>query len=282
MQVWRRGWFLVKQDRHQIGIEKQNVYLRSAPTGRLRCRRFRIISMKASTSEGSPSSDGAKSRTGDFSPGMNTAGSGRLPGLTTFAMTMMYRNLRWPVHSELPTARAPAGTEARRPEKRRGGAANVTSAVRISPIAAWRSTRLAGSPINADSNKTLASAASFTANLPPGFEVGEDLFFGPAVLPDLPSNLGAQHVEKLALHVDRERPFRSRKKHSRHSSTASDQDGHLGLQQRGRVIAQLPNRADSHVATLVTIIGCGDLTPLAFRGASVHHRTPLQFGQAHG
>jgi hypothetical protein len=108
---------------------------------------------------------------------------------------------------------------------------------------------LAGSPINADSNKTLASAASFTANLPPGFEVGEDLFFGPAVLPDLPSNLGAQHVEKLALHVDRERPFRSRKKHSRHSSTASDQDGHLGLQQRGRVIAQLPNRADSHVAT---------------------------------
>src|ERR1039457_3183341 len=48
--------------------------------------------MKASTSEGSPSSDGAKSRTGGLRPGMNTLGSGRVLGLTTFAMTPVYRN----------------------------------------------------------------------------------------------------------------------------------------------------------------------------------------------
>src|SRR6266404_6077912 len=55
--------------------------------------------MNASTSEGSPSSDGAKFRTGGLSPGMNTFGAGRFLGLTTFAMTLVYPNPRRGVHS---------------------------------------------------------------------------------------------------------------------------------------------------------------------------------------
>src|SRR5690348_4205131 len=49
--------------------------------------------MKASTSEGSPSSAGTKSCTGGLSPGIKTFGSGRLFGLTTFAMPSVYRSL---------------------------------------------------------------------------------------------------------------------------------------------------------------------------------------------
>jgi hypothetical protein len=48
-------------------------------------------------SEGAPSSDGEKSRTGGLSPGMNAVGSGTLLGLTTFAMISAYRNPRWAV-----------------------------------------------------------------------------------------------------------------------------------------------------------------------------------------
>ena len=47
--------------------------------------------MKASTSEGSPSSAGTKVRTGGFSPGMSTFGADILPGLTTFAMNQVLR-----------------------------------------------------------------------------------------------------------------------------------------------------------------------------------------------
>src|SRR5262245_16358050 len=38
--------------------------------------------LKASTSDGSPSSDGLKSYTGGFSPGIGTFWSGKLPGST--------------------------------------------------------------------------------------------------------------------------------------------------------------------------------------------------------
>lgn len=47
--------------------------------------------LKASASEGSPSSDGANSRTGGFSPGIPIFASGSLCGSTTFAIASVYR-----------------------------------------------------------------------------------------------------------------------------------------------------------------------------------------------
>ena len=55
-------------------------------------RSIRIDWLNASTSEGSLSSDGPKSRTGGWSPEMNTFWSGRFRGSTTFAIVPVYRN----------------------------------------------------------------------------------------------------------------------------------------------------------------------------------------------
>src|ERR1019366_9463669 len=72
--------------------------------------------MKALTSEGSPSSDGAKSRTGGLSPGINTFESGRVRGLTTFAMTPVYRKSAIGSRSKsAPLGRDTQPVDARRP-----------------------------------------------------------------------------------------------------------------------------------------------------------------------
>jgi len=52
------------------------------------------MSLKASTSDGSLSSDGPKSHTGGLSPGIEASGSGRLPGSTALAMNLLYRTPR--------------------------------------------------------------------------------------------------------------------------------------------------------------------------------------------
>src|ERR1039458_3966243 len=72
--------------------------------------------MKASTSEESPSSDGAKARTGGFSSGRNTLGAGRVRVLTTFAMTPVYRKSAIGSRSKsAPLGRDTQPVDARRP-----------------------------------------------------------------------------------------------------------------------------------------------------------------------
>jgi hypothetical protein len=99
----------VEQDRHHIGVEKQRIHPRSAWAGGPWLRRARIISIKVSTSAGSPSSPGPKSRTGGFSPGMNRFASGRLLGLTTLATTPFYVRRRQEVHPARRTGKCGAG-----------------------------------------------------------------------------------------------------------------------------------------------------------------------------
>ena len=63
--------------------------------------------MKASTSDGSPSSAGSKLHTGGLSPGMDIFEAGKLLGLTTFAINPVYRILRCPVYETEPLKRRP-------------------------------------------------------------------------------------------------------------------------------------------------------------------------------
>jgi hypothetical protein len=76
----------IKQNRHNVRVEKQNIHPWSGWISEGWLRSVRIMALKASTSEGSLSSDGAKSRTGGLSPGMSTFWSGRFRGSTTFAI----------------------------------------------------------------------------------------------------------------------------------------------------------------------------------------------------
>ncbi len=75
----------IKEDRHDIRVDQQSVHPQVLWGAGLWLRSSRIMWLKASTSDGSLSSDGPKSHSGGLSPGIEASGSGRLPGSTTFA-----------------------------------------------------------------------------------------------------------------------------------------------------------------------------------------------------
>jgi len=85
--------FSIKQNRHYIRVKNESNHSRSRSVAALWLRSSRIMALKQSTSDGSPLSVGAKSTTGGLSPGIETLGSGRFRGSTTFAINPVYRRL---------------------------------------------------------------------------------------------------------------------------------------------------------------------------------------------
>jgi hypothetical protein len=71
----------------------------------------------------------------------------------------------------------------------------------------------------------------------------------------LPGDVAAQHVVQFALElVDRKGDLRSREEDPGQSPASGHEDWRSGTQQARGLVSEFPNRADPHVATLVTIV----------------------------
>src|SRR5689334_17576030 len=117
-------------------------------------------------------------------------------------------------------------------------------------------------------SRTLASATSRTALLSRRLEVCEYVVFRDLAPFQLPRDVAAQHVVELALQLDGKRDLGARKENPRQATATRHEDRRPGAQQTCRLVPELSNRADPHVATLVTII-----RRRRFRGAYSDRRT---------
>src|SRR5271166_413638 len=100
--------------------------------------------------------------------------------------------------------------------------AKVCSVVKTCSMLGWVRISRARPPSTED-NSTLASAASFTARLSPFAEVAKRLRFGDPLFLELTSNLQAQHGEKLASQVNRQRGIAPGKEYSSDPAAARDE-----------------------------------------------------------
>src|SRR3970040_1088520 len=93
--------------------------------------------------------------------------------------------------------------------------------------------------------RTLAAATSCTALLPRRLEIFQHVVFRALPSLQLPGHVAAQHVVQRSLELNRECQLRARKKDSRDSSPARDQNRSSGTQKPCRV-PKLAGGADPH------------------------------------
>jgi len=89
-------------------------------------------------------------------------------------------------------------------------------------------------------------------------KVGKDLFFGKPSFLDLASDGAAQHAEQFALQLDWDRLPGAREENTGDAAAPCYQDRIFRPKQTSRLVSKLADRADSHVATSVTIIRQAD------------------------
>src|ERR671923_1434371 len=122
--------------------------------------------------------------------------------------------------------------------------ANVTWGVSSFSMCGLLKTSLARPP-RIDASRTLASAASLTASLPPIFEIFQDFLLRDSPALNLARDLSGEHGEEFMLEFDRQRILLQREKHTGQLASPRYQNGVLGAQHARGLVAEFPYCTDT-------------------------------------